>query len=224
MGVWKAAEGAPMRRPLFGGNCARDEQTLQLWDQLADSGSANPRLKPTDKVQASWDEAKSLFCSWCPIQMDCLRQGMDEQHGIWGGVDQYQRERWRRNASRQRVKERELAKQAEPAPVRDIPKPAPVAPAARQPVWDRVKPDFPQADPVTCDAWIRDHRGISPAWYEATTPDGVWMRMKIKGHSGRQAIKWIRSDDVSMRRPMTPVIEEYKTRAAAERSASADAA
>ena len=208
-----------MRRPLFGGNCARDGQSLQLWDKLTDAGSANPRLKPTDKVQASWDEAKSLFCSWCPIQMDCLRQGMDEQHGIWGGVDQYQREKSRRNASRQRVKERaeQQERQAEPAPVRPIVKPA--AAAARQPVWDRVKPDFPKADPTTCDAWIRDHRGISPAWYEATTPDGVWMRMKVKGSGSRQAIKWIRSEDVDIRRPMAPVIEEYKTRAAAERRA-----
>ncbi|MFJ2650834.1 WhiB family transcriptional regulator [Streptomyces sp. NPDC087420] len=46
---------------------------------------------PSPEVQAHWDAAKKI-CSFCPVRMECRRDSIGEEYGVWGGRDE--RERW----------------------------------------------------------------------------------------------------------------------------------
>ena len=63
----------------------RDHLTPELW--FADLGSRAY-------------EAALRFCRSCPVRAACLRHALEknEQHGIWGGVDQDSRRQLRRQA------------------------------------------------------------------------------------------------------------------------------
>jgi WhiB family redox-sensing transcriptional regulator len=43
-------------------------------------------------------KAKAL-CDECPVQSECLEAGMDEEHGIWGGLGPKQRRKLRKGAA-----------------------------------------------------------------------------------------------------------------------------
>lgn len=46
--------------------------------------------KPSKALQAEWDKAKSI-CARCPVLNQCRRDTLGEQHGVWGGLDEFQR-------------------------------------------------------------------------------------------------------------------------------------
>lgn len=46
---------------------------------------------------AEQELAKNL-CAECPVRLQCLEAGMDEDHGIWGGLNAKERKALRRDA------------------------------------------------------------------------------------------------------------------------------
>jgi hypothetical protein len=186
-----------MKSRLVGGVCGRDAQSIKLWDELSGAGPTNFQHKPTPEAQASWDEAKDLFCSWCPIRELCAQQGATENHNIWGGLDQYERYRERKNRKPVPAPEPELAPTAAERPVTVITPPE---------AGSRRKRPFPPEDPSSLDGWTRSvSGGVRAGWYEAQSPDGKCIRMKLKTH-GAGVIKWFEAEDVDLRRPVARVI------------------
>ena len=45
----------------------------------------------------SYDAAKML-CAQCPVKADCLQAGMNEVHGVWGGLSPTERQDLRRSS------------------------------------------------------------------------------------------------------------------------------
>lgn len=46
--------------------------------------------KPSKGLQRQWDEAKQI-CQRCPVLNQCRRDTLGEMHGVWGGLDEFQR-------------------------------------------------------------------------------------------------------------------------------------
>lgn len=64
------------------------------WDQ--DHGyffpqSGPPGKRVPDKVRQRWDRAKEI-CAMCPVLAECKRDTLGEEWGVWGGLDQNQRQ------------------------------------------------------------------------------------------------------------------------------------
>lgn len=177
-----------------GALCAR----MSDWEYMTD-GPLSFKEPPGPELRARWDEAKEV-CGHCPVLDACHAQRLQHHRGVWGGTDQYERHLERKRGWKGKRKARAEAEQEVPAP------------ALLRPPVARPKADFPEGDPTAGDGWIRDHRGISPAFYEATTPDGVWMRMKVKNVSTRQTIKWLLVEDVDLRRRVQVEYAEYMNR------------
>ena len=54
------------------------------------------------------------FCAGCPVWGDCLAYGLEEDHGIWGGLNRAERARLRR------LRQRLIVAPADPANTVDI--------------------------------------------------------------------------------------------------------
>lgn len=53
-------------------------------------GPAQPGRPPTPDVQKKWNKAKGI-CATCPVRMQCRRDSLGEEYGVWGGLDEHQR-------------------------------------------------------------------------------------------------------------------------------------
>lgn len=203
---------AEQRLDLRGGICNR----MADWDEMTD-GIMKPGKAPHPKVQERWDEAKEV-CLHCPVFVECHDQRLQHKLGVWGGTDPYERylERRRIQSAALKARKREKAAaelaQAE-AEVPELAEPSPLAP--------RQRPAFPVGNPSHCDAWVRDAGRIVPGWCEYVTPDGRYYRMKLKARSDRQTIKWVPTEDVDVRRQVTPEVKEWADRPAKERHGQA---
>lgn len=51
------------------------------------------------KVMAQWAQAKAI-CQRCPVRLECARDTLGEEWGVWGGLDQNQRTAIRRRLYR----------------------------------------------------------------------------------------------------------------------------
>ena len=59
-------------------------------------GSSGPALRQTSQAKA--------VCAGCPVRMECLEwaQATQQTHGVWGGLDEQERERLRMSPADQR--------------------------------------------------------------------------------------------------------------------------
>lgn len=202
---------AKRRFDLSGGLCAR----MPDWDDMTD-GSPMPGKPPPAAVQERWNEAKEV-CLWCPVFVLCHEERLQHKLGVWGGTDPYERYLERRRIQNAALKARKREKAA--AEVEQAEKEVPQL-AEPSPLPSRQRPAFPVGNPSHCDAWIRDHRGISPGWVEKVTPDGAFYRIKVKSRSDRQTIKWLPAEDVDIRRQVTPEVKEWADRPTQAREAA----
>lgn len=44
-----------------------------------------------DDYRAAVEEFRAAYCRRCPVRVECLRAGMQEEFGIWGGLTQAER-------------------------------------------------------------------------------------------------------------------------------------
>lgn len=75
-------------------------------------GSSGPALRQTQRAKA--------VCAGCPVRVECLEwaQTTGQTHGVWGGLDEHQREELgRRDPSRHLHAERDLHPDGEILPV-----------------------------------------------------------------------------------------------------------
>jgi len=79
------------------------------WLKDAACTDADPDLFFAEHAMENVREAQAI-CRRCPVQLDCLRAGQDEDFGIWGGMLPHER---RRGRTRNRAKERRLRRRSE---------------------------------------------------------------------------------------------------------------
>lgn len=60
------------------------------------SGPNSHWVKPSPKRQAIWDSWIDYHCKHCPVLELCARDTLGEEHGIWGGMTQFERHLARR--------------------------------------------------------------------------------------------------------------------------------
>lgn len=70
----------------------------QDWRAIGLCGQADPDL--FFAVGAPEHKQAKRICRSCPVREQCLSYAMDcpVDHGIWGGLTERERRRWRRNA------------------------------------------------------------------------------------------------------------------------------
>lgn len=55
-----------------------------------------PERSPTAATQAAWDDAKK-YCRRCPVLAECRRDTLGEEYGVFGGRDEHERYRLRKD-------------------------------------------------------------------------------------------------------------------------------
>lgn len=41
---------------------------------------------PRSYTLESSERVRRIYCSTCPVRLECLEEGMEFEHGIWGGL------------------------------------------------------------------------------------------------------------------------------------------
>jgi WhiB family redox-sensing transcriptional regulator len=77
--------------------------------QRLPAGFESADFYPENRRSAAAKLAKQ-FCGVCPIRMACLEWGLQNEphHGIWGGLDPYER-RWLRNPTTETMEDTDAA-------------------------------------------------------------------------------------------------------------------
>lgn len=63
------------------------------WQELARCREVDPELFYPEKSDHLSGWAAKRICQSCEVKAECLKAGMDDPYGIWGGLSA--KERWR---------------------------------------------------------------------------------------------------------------------------------
>ncbi|MGH2729839.1 MAG: WhiB family transcriptional regulator [Actinomycetota bacterium] len=74
------------------------DQDCEDWRALGACGRIDPDL--WFAIGAREHRVAKRICADCPVRRQCLEYAMEApvDHGIWGGLTERERRRWRRNA------------------------------------------------------------------------------------------------------------------------------
>lgn len=197
------------------------------------TGDAGKReLKP--EVRA----AKEV-CSHCPVRAECRAAGMGERQGIWGGLDEVERQRLRAERGQaalklpksqrlrlggrmDRYRQRTILWQ-EISRQMGLPEgvcqtihaewAAQPRPEAPRPVKTESTGEllWPTDTPAGYDGWVRRDRTFYPATYVGQDAAGAWLLMHYRSMSGRSVV-WIPAEGVRLTRNCPPVIRPRRAR------------
>lgn len=84
------------------------------WQTFANCRGEAPSFMFPDRDDLQGIEEAKQVCTFCPVKSTCLDEALarNEIHGIWGGMDEDERRRYRR-----RLMRRQRIARAQPAPV-----------------------------------------------------------------------------------------------------------
>jgi hypothetical protein len=204
-------------------------------------GAGQPGRSPSQKIQEQWNQAKTV-CAQCPVLLQCRRDTLGEEYGVFGGLDENERWRVRRKLPKLAAKwpqEKRMAwarilkgMRDQGMTLRDIF----TATGFSAPFTERLIEELEQSAeppaevvqlPASPEAGqhkpdFPEVRGQRDAWvrHDTRIADGWYVSQTADGKwfrfncwSGRGNVrKWFAAEDVVIYRPQVPVIAEYAGR------------
>lgn len=75
--------------------------TRPNWMQQAACRGLDPNLFIAERGDTDTIRNAKAICKTCPVKTECLEYGLEEKHGIWGGLAEKQRRQIRQQRARQ---------------------------------------------------------------------------------------------------------------------------